>query len=236
MNKRVLPLLLAVLMMLLAACTIRTVTDVKADGSGAFTMEFGFTDAELTSMEQFGVSSDTGVCSMSESMGADVPADITFEEVKRGDTTWCTYTKSFKNLDEMKAYFASEMEGMTVNRLEIKDGKFYYDITPGDTSSMSDTSGLPFTMDFSWIVKVPGTVGTNNATKVEGQTLTWDLLSSGLPDRFQAESSVGGGGLFGLDQTTLIIIAIAGGCCILGGLVIVVIVVIVFSRRKKAAQ
>jgi predicted small secreted protein len=237
MNKRALPLLVAALTLLLAACTIRTVTDVKSDGSAVFTMEFGFTDQELTSMEQFGMSSDTdaGVCNMGQSMGAEMPADITFEEVKRGDTTWCTYNRSFKNLEEMKTYFADEME-MEINRLEIKDGKFYYDVKTGDTTSMSDMSGLPITMTYEWVLKVPGKVGANNATKVEGQTLTWDLTASNMPDSLKAESDIGGGGgLFGLDQTTLIILVIGGGCCILAVIAIAAVVLFLVARRKPAA-
>lgn len=235
MNKRTLPLLLVAMTLLLAACTVRTVTDVKANGSGSFTMEFGFTDAELTSMEQLGATSDSsaGICNMGQSMGTDMPADIIFEEVKRGDTTWCTYTKSFNNLAEMKTYFEENMTGMTVNRLEIADNKFYYDVNPGNTSSMPDSSQLPITMKYEWILEVPGTVGANNATKVVGQTLTWDLTASNMPDRFTAESALGGGGLFGLDQTTLIIIAVGVGCCVFAAIAILVVAVILISRRKK---
>jgi hypothetical protein len=232
MNKRVLPLLLAALTLLLAACTIRVVTDIKADGSATWTMEYGFTDQEATLMQDQGLPADTSICDMGQEMGTDMPSDITFKEVKRGDATWCTFTKSFKTLEEMKTYFTDEMS-MEINRLEIADNKFYYDIKTGDTTSMSDVSGLPITMAYEWVLKVPGKVGANNATKVEGQTLTWDLTASNMPDSLQAESALGGGGLFGLDQTTLIIIAIGGGCCILAAIAIVVVALFAVSRRKK---
>jgi hypothetical protein len=238
MNKRTIPFLLAALTLVLAACTMQTVTDVKADGSGSFTIEYGFTQEELDSLAQFGMTADQtqGACNMSESMGTDMPSGITFQETKRGDVTWCTFTKDFKNLDEMKAYFSTEMSGMVVNRLEIADGKFYYDVNPGSTGDTSSLDMLGVAMDFNWVLKVPGKVGANNATKADGNTLTWNLLAKDLPSQFTAESTLGGGGLFGLELpnvSPVVILLVVAACCVLPVIVVIVIVVVILMRRKK---
>jgi hypothetical protein len=236
MNKRLIPLLLlAAIALLLAACTMQTVTEVKSDGSATWTIEYGFTDKELASLQQYGVSSDKGACSAAQSMDSSMPADITFAESKRGDQTFCTFTKTFKTLDELKTYITKDMTGMTVNRLEIVNGKFYYDITPGSTSDTSSLDMLGLTMDFNWKLVVPGTVGANNATKVEGNTLSWNLLAKNLPKQFTAESTLGGGGILETIQSNVLYIAIAAGCCLLLVVVIVVVVIIVVARRKKPA-
>jgi hypothetical protein len=249
MKKRTALFLLAAFTLLLAACTMQTVTEVKSDGSGTYTIEYGFTQDELDSLAQFGMTEDemSDPCNMSDMMGSDMPSDITFTQEKRGEETWCTYTKSFKDLDELNAYFASDMEGMTVNRLEIADNTFYYDITPGDTGDTSGLDMLGIAMKFNWVLKVPGTVGANNASKVDGNTLTWDLLSKDLPDHFTAESSLGGGGLFGpltsslegltsgLGVSVPVLIAVLCGCCLGVVVIIAVIVVVVVTRRKKSS-
>jgi hypothetical protein len=75
---------------------------------------------------------------------------------------------------------------------------------------------------------MPGKLGDNNATKVDGTTLTWDMSSSATPYHFTAQSATGGS-----DSTVWIFVAVLlCGCC----LVIVVIgggIAAYFILRKR---
>ncbi|MGB7540176.1 MAG: hypothetical protein WBM17_16670 [Anaerolineales bacterium] len=129
----------------------------------------------------------------------------TFNQKSHGEEIWCTYSVAMDNLQGLRNHFEDEF-AVDVRALEIKDGSFSLDLS---WSRFPCTTSDPAKFGCEWSVEAPGTVGDNNATQVNGRTLTWDLAASGTPMRFTAESGVGG-----FDPTILILVIILTcGCC-----------------------
>ena len=158
--------------------------------------------------------------------GADTNLD--FSDKSQGGNLHCVGTATFKDLDELIDLTDNEMNG-SVNRIEIKDKHFYYDVrTSGFGASTSEMK-----TEALWTVVLPGTPGENNADTVSGRTLTWDLTKSSGSIHMTAECALGGGGFLGMDTTTMMIVAavMMSCCCVL--LLIVAVVVFLMMRRKK---
>jgi hypothetical protein len=117
--------------------------------------------------------------------------------------------------------------------LEIKGGTFYLDIS---WTSFPCATNDASTLTCEWAVQMPGKVGSNNATKVESTTLTWDISSASTPYHFTAQSTVGSGFL-GMDSTTIAVLAfLMCLCCLVILLVGGGIAAYFIMRRRKAAQ
>lgn len=207
--------------MILAACTINVNTDIKKDGSGLWKTEFIFTPSDMDYLSSMGTTADQ-FCT---DTGGDMPAGASVNVEKHGEDTWCVMSIPFKSLEELKTFY-TDGSGITINHLEILNGTLYYDLSVDASSSGSDLGVGMFTMN--WKVTVPGSVGENNATKVEGNTLTWQLDSTQITE-VKAQSSVNG-----TPQWTWIVV---GLClvCLCGIIIIVIVVVIVLVQRKRSA-
>ena len=110
-------------------------------------------------------------------------------EEQRGDETWCITTTQFKDLEELRSLYA-EWEGIKINRLEISDGKFYYNL---DLDTLSEDSSFSALTDITWTVVLPGTPISHNADQVDGNTLTWIPTPKSGTINLHAESEVPSG-------------------------------------------
>ena len=105
-------------------------------------------------------------------------------EEKRGEETWCVTTARFENLDELRTLY-EQREGIKINRLEISDGKFFYDI---DIDTLSDDSSFSALTEITWSVVLPGEPISHNADQVNGTTLTWSPTPKSGVINLRAES------------------------------------------------
>jgi hypothetical protein len=214
--------LLIVAAMLASACSFQIGTVIKDDSSGNMRVEMGYTADEKSLLESFDSGSDDLCAQMqseSESDTSDLPPDAKFFQEQRGDETVCGVLVPFDNLDELRSVY-KDMD-TAVNQLSLEDGQLVYDVTV-DTTSM-DVGGFP--IDISWQLSVPGRVGDNNANKVEGNTLTWDL-PSGQMVHIHAESSATPNWMWWA-------IGIGAACLCLVLLVTVSVVIFFLIRRNK---
>lgn len=156
------PLVFGVL--LLAGChKLEATTTIKPDGSGELRMEVGFSAEERANMEKQN-SNPEDLCNASNP-----PENVTVIEEPRGDETWCVNITSFKDLDELHSLYR-QRKGITINRLEISDGVFYYDI---DVDMSSEDSGFSALTEMTWSVVLPGAPMAHNADQVDGNMLIW---------------------------------------------------------------
>jgi len=225
----VIPIALATL--LLAGCEMLINTSVKADGSGILTVEFGYTAREerLIVTEGIGEDSSSSLCELfKEDPGIDLLEEFnaTITEERRGSQTWCVTRISFANLDEL-AYIYPQTDNAEAQTLDINaDGEFTYLVNIHNMEGAKDeyeALGIPYTI--TWKLTVPGAVGENNADKVNGRTLTWDLELE-QDYSLYAES-------FPSNSTPWLILGGVGLCLCLLALVIIGVVIIVIAWRKK---
>ena len=222
MRSKLLPLgLVAAVSLLLAACNVNMATDINTDGSGEMRTEIGLTQADKDSLASMSGGEVTDWCTQIEST-SDLPQGMRFTQEERGDETWCIASVPFSSLDELRRLYR-DSSGIRVDRLEIADGRFYYDVTLDDTSSGAGMFGI----NMAWQLQAPGTVASHNADLLDGRTLTWHLTSGG-PSRLQAESAVGG-----TISPALIVVFIGLGCLCLVGVAVIVVVVVLLVRRSK---
>jgi hypothetical protein len=211
---------------LLSSCTANFVTDLKSDGSGFFSQEYIMTQDELTSS---GITPGENLCT--EDMGlnlSDMPPGTTVRQEQEGDEIRCIFGSPFTTIDELRTIYTDYMDA-TVNDLRIQDGKAYYDVTI-NMGDGQDTMGFLV----YWIVKLPGSISDHNATKKDGNSLTWEVPSSGDVN-MHATSKTGG---ISISNTVWWWVAGIGAACLCLVLVVAVIVLIIFlvRRNKKKAE
>jgi predicted small secreted protein len=166
--------------LLLSACNVNFITDIKSDGSGTYIQEIGLPTEEL---ESFGMNADE----FCEEMEEDAPPGTTARKETRNEKeTWCIFESNFASLDELKTIYATT--DTRVNDISLSDGKLTYDITL-DFSSDESIPGI----SVNWTVKMPGKVIESNATEQSGNTLTWKA-AMGRENNIRAVSEVGGTG------------------------------------------
>lgn len=157
-------LLLVFGVLLLAGChKLEARTTVEPDGSGELRTGVGFSAEERANMEKQN-SNPQDFCYTSQP-----PPDVTVIEEHRGEETWCINITSFKDLDELRNLYQRQ-KGFTINRLEISDGTFYYDV---DMDTSSEDSGFSALTEITWTVMLPGAPISHNADQVDGNTLIW---------------------------------------------------------------
>jgi hypothetical protein len=215
--------------LILAACKVDIISTLRPDGSGELRTEMGLTPEDKQALEAFSNGGTQDLCTSIQAQGGSPPPGMVFEQEERGDETWCVATEPFGNLDDLRSLYA-DMQGVTVNRLEIKDGRLYYDIT----LDLSEGSTPPSSIDLTWQIEVPGTVGVNNADSVEGRRLTWGLPLGGTVN-VHAESVLGGLALPGGTSPWVAVGAVVLACLCLIVLAVIVVVVVVVARRRKPA-
>jgi hypothetical protein len=179
-------MLIAVMGLMLAACNIRVTTDVNDDGSGTYGFEMAFNaeDQELlTSLEY----TPEQFCQEMQDEGT-LPEGATVTTEQRGDEAVCVMSQPFANIEELRALYNQDQgDGIDINTLELSGGKFVYDVDVVMEAEESETTPI----DIEWQVTVPGTVGSNNADRVEGNTLTWVMVANEARN-VRVESAVGG--------------------------------------------
>ena len=170
---------LALIALILAGCKFHATTTVNPDGSGELRTEVGFTAEERKNIE-------------SQSGGGKFcqpPApEATTTEEQRGDETWCISTQNFDDLDGLRQLYETR-KGITVHRLEIADGKFYYDI---EVDTAAETSDFANFSEITWVVVMPDSPTEHNAAQIEGNTLTWNVTPKSGIVRLRAEGPAPG--------------------------------------------
>jgi hypothetical protein len=210
---------------------IQLLTVVHENGSANFSYVVKLSKTLVQTLQNVPNFSESTMCEdVFESIETSV---VQFKQEQHGEDIWCTYTKNLDDLPALKAQWTDEFDHLTVRRLEIKGGTFYLDIS---WTSFPCATNDASTLTCEWAVQMPGKAGSNNATKVEGTTLTWDISSASTPFHFTAQSAIGGGFL-GMDSTTIAILAfLMCLCCLVillagGGIAAYLIL-----RRRKSAQ
>lgn len=222
-------LLTTLIALLLSACNLQIKNTIRPDGSNDLTTEVGFTTEDKQMLGNLGTPTDDICSSVQSEFGQ--AAGATFSKEVRGNETWCTMQMSFANLDELHKAL-EEGSGITVNRLEIVNGRLYYDLEV-DMSSDEANLGQTFPMTLKWLVGVPGKVISHNASQVDGKTLTWNLTPN-QNTHIQIESSLSGSS-FPKFPAWLIGVFLMLCLCCFGVILIIVIVVFVIMRRRKIA-
>jgi hypothetical protein len=150
--------------LLLAGChRLEAATTVESNGSGELRIGIGFSAEERVNLEKQN-NNVQDFCNTSPT-----PPTITATQEQRGDETWCITVTKFKNLGELRSLY-EQRKGIKINRLEIRDGKFYYDL---DLDTVSEASDLSAFTDITWLVTFPGTVIEQNADQLDENALTW---------------------------------------------------------------
>jgi len=163
--QRRLPTVLSLCALLLAACDFQAITEIDSSGSGQLRTEVGFTPEERQRLEaQSGNAAD--FCATSRA-----PADVTVTEERRGDETWCITAIGFSDLDGLRELYG-ERNGVRVNRLEIAEGRLYYDL---DLDTSSKESNFSTFSAITWTVVLPGTPVDHNAPQQIDNMLIWTL-------------------------------------------------------------
>ena len=170
--------------LLLAGChKLEATTKIEPDGSGELQMGVGFSAEERANMEKQG-SNPQDFCNTSQA-----PQNTTVVEEQRGDETWCITTTQFKDLEELRSLY-EQRKGIRINRLEIMDGKFYFDV---DIDTLSKTSDFSAFKEITWILVLPGTPiehNTDHADSADANTLTWRVTPQVDNTNLRAESEV----------------------------------------------
>jgi hypothetical protein len=212
-----------------ARVTMQFLTVVKADGSAEFHYNFKYSQEQLQEILDAGQVSEDEICETTFSQIED--SGFSFSQEKHGAEIWCTNVTQLESLPDLADKLEDEFRLLTVQRLEIQGGKFYLDLSWSEFPCVTPD---PSQFTCEWTVEAPGKVGENNATRVEGNTLVWDMSESGTPYHFKAESAVGGGG-----DTTLwiVLLILTCGCCTLLLLIGAgVIVFLVMRKRNPPAE
>jgi hypothetical protein len=210
--------------------TLRFTTDITSDGSGTLGFEIDLSKEMMSLLKSSPGFSADSTCSTYFESGYD---DWETKQEEHDGALTCSAKSAFEDLDELKSLVEGEGFNAKFDRLEIKDGHLYYDLTPNMTgSSIFGEAGseMPFKIEAYWIVNMPGEVVETNADETSGQTLKWNLMKMNAASHFRAESKLGGGGL---DPTLTVIgvIALLGCCCVV--VLIAAGAAFFFLRRKN---
>lgn len=172
---------LVVGVLLLAGChKLEATTKIESNGSGELQMGVGFSAEERANMEKQN-SNPQDFCNVSQT-----PPNVTVTEEQRGEETWCITTMRFKDLEQLRSLYG-QRKGITINRLEISNGKFYYDV---DVDTLSETSNFSAFTSLTWSVVLPGAPIEHNADHMEENTLTWTPTPQSGVINMHAESEV----------------------------------------------
>ncbi len=229
-QKFVLFSLLVLAALLLSACKVNFMTDIKSDGSGTYIQELGFTKDEASMAGLSGESSGEEFCTSAnaQSGGSELPPGTVVSQETRGDgEIWCVFKTPFTSLDNLRTVYATS--DLQINQLSLTDGKVVYDVSLDMSGEGSD---IPMG-DIYWIVTMPGSVTNHNATEANGKTLKWKL-TMGQENTMHAESNVGGFNLGGGDALWYVVGGIVFLClCCFVPLVIAGVVFFLMRRKKN---
>ena len=214
--------------LLLSACQVNLITEIKSNGSGTYTQEIGFQGDEAT-MAGFSAGDEEFCAGQNDQLP---PNTVISQETRDENETWCVYESPFESLDDLKAIYG--MTDTRINEISIEDDILTYDLV----LDLSGDSGAPMGADIFWIITLPGNVTETNATEQDGNTLTWKL-HGGEVNEIRAVSEVGG---MNFDMGGSPIWYILGGgvllclCCFVPLVIIGVVVFFLMRRNKDKVQ
>jgi hypothetical protein len=184
-------------------------TIINSDGSAEFKYILKISQAEIKELRGTSGFSETKICqNLTDQLEGNIGV---FTQEPHGDTIWCVMSKNFDDLDALQTQLKDDFPRLSIRRLEIKSGTFYLDLSWSKFPCTTTDSSL---FSCEWAVDMPGKAGDNNATRVEGTTLTWDMSVSSAPYHFTAQSAVGSGFL-GMDPTVIaVLMFLMCGCCL----------------------
>jgi len=167
--------------LLLAGChKLEATTKIEPNGSGELQMGVGFSAEERTNLEKQNNNAQD-FCNTSQT-----PPNVTVVEEQRGEETWCITTTQFMNLEELHRLY-KQREGIKINRLEISDGKFTYDV---DVDTLSENSNFSALTSITWSVILLGAPIEHNADQADANILTWNPTPQSGIINLRAESKV----------------------------------------------
>lgn len=200
----------------LSACTIRLDVGlvVNEDESGSFALFMGF-DEEFQQLIEQGGGEDIN---LTEDL-SDVPEGWTVEEVTEDGFDGVRISTDYSSFEDLEAKLGEMGEGADVGvgtdflsdfGLTHEGDEFRFEadtsgVNEGLGDALGETGGEDMLsgMDPSMILgdlfeirfnlTLPGTIGANNATSVNGNTLTWEVDLTDEGGTFEAVSTVGGG-------------------------------------------
>ncbi len=214
--KRLIPLL--VLAVALSGCTVRfdSRVEVDADESGTFALEISLDEEFREIAAESGGTTDFGFTEGLE----DVPAGWNVSEFTDGEFEGFRIAApfdDFADLDRRLAELAAtadadspapvfiETSGLTRDGdrfvfnsqlTGLEDGLTDLGGDSGDFTLEGFDPATLFSQIFQirFVVTLPGTIGSNNADSVDGNTLVWDIGFDDEGRNIEAVSDIGGGG------------------------------------------
>lgn len=243
--KKIKPILLFFLITtaFLSACSLNLSLQVDADGSGDFSLAYIFNADDKELLESMKIS-QAALCKDMQTQGL-IPKSVALTQEEHGTETWCTGIIQFDELDEL-AKELDDIDGIQVNKLEIKDGTLFHDID----FSLSD-EGSPALFTVFWELSAPGTVIETNAETVQSNTLFWTLSTktnnnlyakinlpiptpTPKPIPTATPSPLPGNSNFASENLTYILLMM--GCCLSAAFIVLVGVIIYLIRNKKNSR
>lgn len=174
-------LLLSAATLLLASCRVVVDTNIRPDGSGELRTSVVFSAQEREDFSQKPENEGKGIC---DNIEKDVPTGAKFVEEIHDGETFCVTERPFSNLADLRTSYVG-MQQVTVNTLQLEAGRFTLDLDV-DLSDKENGGAL----SNEWQLTLPGEIGSQNADRVEGQTLIW-VISPGEKKNLHAESTGG---------------------------------------------
>jgi hypothetical protein len=207
--------------------TLRVTTAVRSSGSGTVKLELTPSASLVEYLHSKNIS-ENQFCYAVESY---VQSGFNYTIKMKNSGFQCVGTASFQGLDALESLMEDNLGSGTIQRLEIKDKRFYYEARINiDTSYLSSSE---FTVEAFWVLVLPGTPGENNADTVSGNTLTWDLSTSNGSADLSAESALGGD-VLGMNPSTLaVLLVLLTSCCCVILLLAAGIAAFLLLRRKN---
>lgn len=206
---------------------VQWLTVVHADGSSEYKYNVKISADSIQQLRNSSTFTESTLCHDAfKSMENTV---VQFQQEQHGADIWCTYSKALDDLPALEAQWKDDFTHLTIRRLEIKGGTFYADVSwTTFPCSTPDTSVLTC----EWSIQMPGKIGANNATRVDGMTLTWEISNADTPYHFTGQSAAGGS-----DSTVLIVLAVLMcGCCLVILLIGGGIAAYFILRKRKPAS
>ena len=180
-NRSIQLLVLMLGAILITGChKLEATTKIEPNGSGELRTGVGFSAEEWANVEKQNNNAQD-FCNTAQTF-----EEVTVVEERRGDETWCITITKFKDLEELRRLY-EQSQGIRINRLEIVDGKFYFDI---DLDTLSETSDFSVPTNITWSVVLPGAPIEHNADSADGNTLTWTVDPENENINLRAESEV----------------------------------------------
>jgi len=211
------------------AISIHITSTVESDGSGTFAVEIILANNVMALLKGLPSFPEGKICNEFD-LGLEGFSEWTEEE--RDGSLTCEASKPFADLEGLKAITEQAFDGGSYERLEIKGGRFYYDLAANIDSSLAWETGMPFDIEAWWVVVVPGEVMETNADKTSGRTLTWNLMTMNSASHMRAESKISAGAAE-LDPTLLAVGAVILLVCCCAVILIAAGAGFFFLRRKN---